>query len=282
VSRIACSLAAFDSDPRWCWAGASCAELEISSKVAQSRTPRAVPVARLVMEQRGSGLRIRLPRGDSIRIAEVSLPARDGPGHLQLLVSDDFAAVEATLKRLAADGSPAFASPVFRPALMLEELFAALQMGDGPRVPAVSPQAELLSAASMGREPAPVDATGLALLKQTCGSCHVQATVSPPGFLHGDEAMIARQLQACAPRLWVRLQAWMQPVSKRAATPMPLPHIVALRSDSPGQWPHSLTYRRLSNYIASLLAAPGSQTARPAANVARSCTRAVAALTSAR
>jgi hypothetical protein len=175
----------------------------ILRKVAQSRTPRAVAVARLIMKQRGSGLRIRLPRGDSMRIAEVSLSARDGPGHLQSIVSDDFAAVEATLKRLAAKSSPASAS-------------------------------------------------------------------------------IARQLQACAPRMWVRLQARTQPVSKHVATPMPPPHIVAHRGDSPGQWPHALTYRRLSNYFGSLLAAPGSQTPGPAANVARSCTRVVAALTSAR
>ena len=157
-----------------------------------------------------------------------------------------------------------------------------MQMGDGPRVPAASPQLELLSAAPMGHASASVDASGLALLKQTCGSCHAQATGAPPGFLHGDEASIARQLQACAPRMWVRLQAWTQPVSQRVATPMPPSHIVALRADSPGQWPHSLTYRRLSNYIASLLAAPGSQTPGPEVNVVRSCTRAVAALTSAR
>ena len=253
----------------------------IGKKVALDGAQRAVPIARLVMKQRGSGLRIRLPRGDSLRIAEVSLPVADGPGRLKLLVSDDFAAVEATLKRLAAAGSPAFVSPVFRPALILGELFDALQMGAGPRVPDNPRRHSSPSTAVRAHTPPSVPAAGLALLKQTCGSCHAQPTISPPGFLHGDEAAVARQLQACAPRMWVRLQAWRQPESERASTPMPPPHIVALRGEALSHWPHSLTYRRVSSYVASLLSASGSRTPTSTSNVERSCTRAVAAFATA-
>ena len=251
-------------------------------KAGLESTRSEVPVARLVMKQRGSGLRIRLPRGDSMRIAEVSLPAADGPGHLQLLVSDDFAAVEATVTRLAVNGSPAFVSPVFRPAMVLGELFDALQMGAGPNVPDDPRRGTALSTAFVPETPAAATAAGLALLKQTCGSCHAQPTVSPPGFLHGDDAAVARQLQACTPRMWARLHAWTKPESERASTPMPPPHIVALRGDALSHWPHSLTYRRLTGYVASLLPASGSGMPTSTANVERSCTHAVAALATTR
>ena len=89
---------------------------------------------------------------------------------LTLLASDDFAAVAAVIERLSAARSPAFASPVFRPALLMDELFEALHIGPGPRVP---PLVAKVDSNVQVEKTAPGTAdAGLNLLHETCGSCH--------------------------------------------------------------------------------------------------------------
>lgn len=63
----------------------------------------------------------------------------------------------------------------------------------------------------------------MGLLYRVCGACHDAAEAFPPGFLHGGSEVAGRQVQACAPRMLVRLAMGKLPPDQRPKTPMPPP-----------------------------------------------------------
>jgi hypothetical protein len=121
----------------------------------------------------------------------------------------------------------ALAPAPFRRATLLRALEAPLQAPlaraccDAPAPALQAPQREGVQSPIPHPIPQP-----LAAFYTHCAACHAAAADSPPGFLHGSQETVERQLARCAPRIAFRLAMWERPGGERPKVPMPPPVFV--------------------------------------------------------
>lgn len=148
-----------------------------------------------------------------------------------------------------ADTDPAFARALtddaaFQAERLMPALLARLA-GEA------TPSAQAPAPASVATAPAPVSGAG-GLLAHYCGNCHDHPEDKPPNFLAGTEAIVATQLDACAPRIRHRIGQWRVPTAQRDKTPMPPPQALHALGLDPRTWPESAEYAALHAYAQGL------------------------------
>ncbi len=218
-------------------------------------------IAHAVLSQQGSGLRVRTPKGNLIRLLEVDLAA----GLARTLVSADFKPVLGMVEDMVATRAPALDAAPFSAEATLNALLERLGMStlaDWPTgagsIAAAWPPPELDDAsdnAVAGKLLAVKDGQNGAVLARYCGRCHAQDSAFPPGFLHGGflpgggQTTVAARIQACAPRMLYRLRMWDLPATQRGKSPMPPAHSLATFGSSPRAWRSSAERAQLIGYL---------------------------------
>ncbi len=177
---------------------------------------------------------------------------------LELVMSDDLAPLQASIRTLAArnragDGL-ALAQGVLRRHATLAPLL--VDAGLAPP-PAIVPLPSLDERVSTGGG---VMAPDLSVFYRRCGACHGAGEAFPPGFLHGPEEEVRGRLDACAPRIWRRLQAWSHAPATRTKTPMPPP-----ASAQAGGFAGSTEFEAMQRFLEDRLRAQGQAPGRVAA-----------------
>lgn len=194
----------------------------------------------------------RIANGNRIRSAKITLgpdPASPFSGSsLNIEIADDFRHLDRALANLVEDNamnrSDSLSALPFRRRQIVEQLMRQLgmqslnwsQVDKPPETVIKHPRAALNG--------------DLALLYPYCGRCHSDASVNPPGFLHG--AGIARKLAQCAPRILTRLKAWGDGYDF-PRSPMPPPASLAPSGTGMDIWPDSDHYRQLLIAIQDLI-----------------------------
>jgi dienelactone hydrolase len=217
-----------------------------------SRAGDSVRQADLILTQRRKLRRVRLPDGNSVRIARLTLAP--GAAELELIAADDFAAVENVIGRMAARRHATLSQRAFEPAQFLSALFADLGIGGAPRIPRpdwATPPKRRTDATFRAAFAELHAERGLQLLHHHCAACHSGAQRFPPGFLHGDDDAQSQQLRACAPRMLYRLGVWSNDAA--AKSPMPPVHALAATGYDVASWSNSESLASLKDYLRSLL-----------------------------
>lgn len=160
-------------------------------------------------------------RGQDRRLAGLEIiPGGDGAARVRIRLRDEVG----LLRRVAGGMTPVgvLASPVLTRGSIVPPLLRGLGATSLPpccgEPPGLRPPAQ--------EAPGPVPGSvgeEMGLLFRVCGACHDAAEAFPPGFLHGGSEVAGRQVQACAPRMLVRLAMGKLPPDQRPKTPMPPP-----------------------------------------------------------
>lgn len=207
--------------------------------------------ADLILTQRRRLRRVRLPDGNSVRVARLTTNSRDA--RLELIAADDFAGVASAIQRLADARDPVLRQATFAPARFLMALFAELDLAAAPPVPQADwPMAPRLDATEgLQRTASQLNLDrGLALVRHHCGACHGARHTFPPGFLHGGAQAVRSQVRACAPRMLYRLDMWHQTGGSKS--PMPPAHALSAVGHSDVSWRQSEELAELVRYLGDL------------------------------
>lgn len=193
-----------------------------------------------------AGLHARLSDGRLLK--SIHFSGTDSRGEVSLRLRDDYAMVRTALLEQHASDNTAFDSGVWMTALRRE----------------FSPHASLHRAEQLAPiqldPPVTHPSSGSAVqFDRHCGQCHNTSERFPPNFLHGDTAILDRQLDQCAERIYYRLSMWQLPESRRGKTPMPPPAVLATRGLSADEWAHSGQLASLVDDMRGRLHAQGEQ-----------------------
>ena len=189
--------------------------------VDQGTLERSADVSTLRFAATADGRNARLPDGNAVERIELRWRGAQF-ADATVAVRQDFAPLREALGALAADASapaPWLKEPFARASVMAA-LDAALQSVqtarcclDTSRLPPAVENSEAVPASQM---PA-----AIALFERPCAACHRTPERTPANFLHGDAKRVQAALEACAPRIFVRLSMWQVSADQRAKTPMP-------------------------------------------------------------
>ena len=189
--------------------------------VAQGTLERSGEISTLRFAPTAGGRNARLPDGNAVERIELRWRGVQF-ADATVVVRQDFTPLREALLALAADaGAPApwLNEPLARASVMAA-LDAALESVQTARC---CLDASRLAPAVENSEPAPAShmPAAAALFERPCAACHRTPERTPPNFLHGDAKRVQAALEACAPRIFVRLSMWQVSADKRAKTPMP-------------------------------------------------------------
>ena len=145
---------------------------------------------------------------------------------VEVFFVDDFIHVRHAIGRLLEKNPELFeAQPLVRARMMpalLEQLQTTEASGrdntwcciDDTGMPSVTRDAPEVDTAAMGNDK-------LRPFFRYCATCHLTGEEFPPNFLSGSASQVAENLRSCAPRMLVRLSAWLTPATQRVKSPMP-------------------------------------------------------------
>jgi len=85
-----------------------------------------------------------------------------------------------------------------------------------------------------------------------CASCHLTNERFPPNFLSGSADQVSDKLRQCAPRMLVRLSAWLTPAEQRIKSPMPPPIALQAQGTTSQRWANSEDFEQLRSYLEEL------------------------------
>jgi hypothetical protein len=158
------------------------------------------------------GRAARLPDGNAIGTITLRWPpaAVDRPksGSATIRIHADFAAVSAAIRTVA--------GPIRSSAI--DEVAASLR---GSRAARWRDEMRPITTVAKRPQDGKNIATPALVFEPECGNCHHSDEITPPNFLAGDAKRVTAALDACAPRIFVRLAMQDLPPAERDKTPMP-------------------------------------------------------------
>lgn len=207
---------------------------------------------------RAAALSLRLANGDRINSLQLRWddPLMSGEASLSMEISAESKLIDQALVKFMDEHQRGVGvsldNDVFRRQAVMQELIQALGMQ-------AIQWRETIQTPSLAVKPDSPKLSGeLALLEPYCAHCHAGDSVTPPGFLFGDQ--LRERIIQCAPRILARLQAW-QAGSGFAGSPMPPPASLAISGTTIDDWPRSDHYHTLIGSIKKLVAADWSDSA---------------------
>ena len=193
-----------------------------------------------------AGLSARLSDGRLVQ--GIHFSATGMQGQVTLRLRDDYAAVRTLLLGQRADDDT-----VFDPGTWMTALVSEFRPGARLRPVEALPPIRI-------DPPVTHPSSGSAAqFDRQCGQCHNTGERFPPNFLHGDAAVLDRQLDQCAERIYYRLSMWQVPEARRGKTPMPPLAVLATRGFNADGWAHSSQLAALVDEIRHRLRAQGEQ-----------------------
>jgi hypothetical protein len=189
------------------------------------------------------GLPARAINGERIESIAWKSEANDR-GRVELVLRNDFAAVDRTLSQMADDPhETALADAPFERNRVLRALLSRLGWPLSEKKQAVPPPAFVDQIPAADADPPGVP------FHRYCAVCHRTRERAPPAFLQGD---VAHNIAQCAERIYVRLAMWSVAPGRREKTPMP-PEIAARGLHGSDDWAGSTALAAMKTYVASTI-----------------------------
>jgi hypothetical protein len=225
----------------------------------------------------------RLPDGRRLESVEIrwsasfdqTASAQDVQAQFDAIVIDDFSPVNRAIDQLLQNQPALFDDVPLMRARLMPALLANLDLADqsstentslhqswccidDTAMPSPTIEAPEVDPAAMNDEK-------LQPFFRYCAMCHFTAEQFPPNFLSGKASRVKENLRHCAPRMQVRLSAWITPDGDRAKSPMPPATALHSLGTTTDQWANSNELAQLRAYIASLIRETGQSSVASAA-----------------
>jgi hypothetical protein len=219
------------------------------------------------------GLTGRLASGRSVAEVVLSWPVSAGKefrvgsqAQLQITVMDDFALLRQAVEQLVGEQPMLFDATALQRASLLRALFSKLEADSSSLERAGAGSSAKLGTANWccvdnSGFPAPqlervegdthstTMSGAMRALYHNCGTCHLSAERFPPNFLAGNSKRVENNIRHCAPRMWVRLNAWQQSAGQRTKAPMPPQSFLPALDTSPEHFAASDDFQVLKSYL---------------------------------
>lgn len=205
--------------------------LLIAKKLKQTNKSSTVTLKILSSKdfsQQSNTLPARLPDGNSIDKFNLSWNKTSSKSKASLIVRHDFGLVKNAIAKIATltaeKQSDALSGKPFRRATVMQEILQTLGAVEKNWCCVESKHMPVAKSQDPDNQVAIVSQAAnpeIAPFYHYCSVCHRTSNRQPPNFLQGDEAMVARNINQCAERIFFRLSMWQLNSEGRAKSPMP-------------------------------------------------------------